>query len=124
MPSKKFQFKQYIYPCGTITYVQGYEPFALNDLVKEGYTTLDIITCRSKVPDIWYFGKDDKKHRYFVDIYLPFINKMIEVKSEYTLNKYKENVLLKANECIKQGYNYEIWIYDSKGNKEIKKFID
>ena len=61
----------------------------------------------------------NKKHRYFIDIYIPNLNKMIEVKIEYTLNKYKENVLLKANECVKQGYDYEIWIYDYKKNKNI-----
>jgi len=122
LPSKNFQYKQYIYPCGSITHVQGYEPFALTDLIKEGYTSSGIVTCRSKVPGIWYFDADGKKHRYFVDIYLPAVNKMIEVKSEYTLNKYKENVLLKANECVKQGYNYEIWVYNYKGNKIIKSF--
>ena len=97
IPQKNFQYKQYTYPCGFVTHVQGYEPFALNDLIKEGHTSSCIVTCRSKVPDIWYFDGDGKKHRYFVDIYLPAVNKMIEVKSEYTLNKYKENVLLKAN---------------------------
>jgi hypothetical protein len=120
IPFKSFQYKKYIYPCGIIVQVQGYEPFALNDLIKEGYVSLDIITCRSKVPDIWYNDNNGKSHRYFVDIYIPKINKMIEVKSEYTLNKYKENVLLKANECVKQGYDYEIWIYDYNGNRKIK----
>ena len=120
IPFKKFQYKKYIYPCGVISQVQGYEPFALDDLIKEGYISSDIITCRSKVPDIWYDDINGKSHRYFVDIYIPKLNKMIEVKSEYTLNKYKENVLLKANECVKQGYDYEIWIYDNKGVKIIK----
>ena len=114
-----FKFKEYIFPCGTKIFIQGYEPYALDELVSEGYGSLDILTCRSEVPDIWYFSGDNKKHRYFVDIYLPEINKMIEVKSVYTFNKYKENVLLKAKECINQGYNYEIWVYDNKKNKTV-----
>jgi len=117
-PSKCFKFKNYIFPCNTKIFVQGYEPYALDDLIKEGYLASDIVTCRSKVPEIWYYN--DKKHRYFVDIYLPKINKMIEVKSIYTFNKHNEIVLLKAKECVKQGYDYEIWIYDNKGkNKTI-----
>jgi hypothetical protein len=118
LPSKSFRFKKYIYPCGKVSFIQGYEPFALDDLIKEGHNSSDIITCRSKVPDIWYVGKDGKKHRYFVDIYIPKLNKMIEVKSTYTYNKYNENVFLKAEECVNQGYNYEIWIYDHNKNKE------
>ena len=83
-----FKFKKYTYPDGKIAYVQGYEPFALDDLIKLGIT--DILTCRSEVPSIWYLGKDEKRHRYFVDIYIPSLNKMIEVKSFYTYNKYLE----------------------------------
>jgi hypothetical protein len=117
-----FTFKKYTFPCGKISHVQGHEPFALNDLIKEGYTGSDILTCRSEVPDIWYIGSDDKKHRYFVDIYIPKINKMIEVKSDYTYKRYEQTVLLKAEACVNQGYKYEIWIYDAKGNKEIILF--
>ena len=119
LPSKIFKFKLYTFPCGNITHVQGYEPFALDDLVKEGYTYSDILTDRSDVPDIWYEGKDGKTHRYFVDIYIPKINKMIEVKSKWTYDTHHETVLLKAKECIKNGYNYEIWLYDYKKNKVV-----
>jgi hypothetical protein len=44
------------------------------------------------------------------------------VFTETSFNKHLENVLLKANECVNQGYLYEIWIYDYKGNKIIKTF--
>ncbi len=119
LPSKGFQFKKYTLPDGKIVYVQGYEPFALDDLIKEGIT--DIVTCRSEVPSIWY-QQGGKRHRYFVDIYIPSLNKMIEVKSIWTFNKNKENILLKAYQCVKEKYNYEIWIYDYKRNKEIITF--
>jgi hypothetical protein len=122
LPMKSYKSKKYTYPCGFVVYIQGYEHFALNDLIAEGYTSNNIVTCRSQVPNIWYIDNNYKKHRYFVDIYLPSLNKMIEVKSNYTFNIFLENVLLKANECIKQGYLYEIWIYDYKGNKIIKSF--
>jgi hypothetical protein len=56
-----FKFKKYTYPCGLVVSVQGYEHFALNDLITEGYTSSDIVTCRSKVPDIWYSDNNGKK---------------------------------------------------------------
>jgi len=115
----KFEFKTYTFPCGNIRFVQGYEPFALDDLVSDGYVYSDILTARSDVPSIWYNGSDGKRHRYFVDIYIPKINKMIEVKSKWTYIKYYETVLLKAKECLSQGYDYEIWIYDYKRNKTV-----
>ncbi len=119
LPSKGFEFKKYTFPDGKIVYVQGYEPFALDDLTKEGIT--HVVTCRSEVPCIWY-KENGKTHRYYVDIYIPSLNKMIEVKSIWTFNKNKQNVLLKAQECINQNYKYEIWIYDYKKNKEIIHF--
>jgi hypothetical protein len=39
----------------------------------------------------------------------------IEVKSSWTLQK--TNVFLKQNAGKELGYNYEIWVYDCKGNK-------
>ena len=47
---------------------------------------------------------------------------MIEVKSEWIYNKYNVNIVEKAKECIKQGFDYELWIYDSKKNKQIITF--
>ena len=117
-----YKYKNYVFPNGITIKVQGYEPKALDELIHEGYNSSDIVTERSKVPTIWYNDERFKKHRYYVDIYIPKINKMIEVKSTWTYKKKKDNINLKANECIKHGYIYEIWIYDDK-TKEIVKFI-
>jgi hypothetical protein len=122
IPTKPFKFKIFTFPCGKDIYVQGYEPFALEDLVKEGYNSEDILTCRSEVPKIWYITPDSKRHRYFVDIYIPKENKMIEVKSDYTYNLHQDKIILKAEECVHQGYVYEIWVYDYKKNREILSF--
>lgn len=37
------KLKDYPFPCGKVVQVQGYEPFALNDLVSLGYTAHDIV---------------------------------------------------------------------------------
>jgi hypothetical protein len=34
-----------------------------------------------------------------------------------TLKKVKSNIFIKQKTAKELGYNYEIWVYDSKGNK-------
>ena len=106
--TKKYKQKEFIFPDNVIINVQGYEHWALEELVNQGFTSNTIITSRTQVPEIWYFN--GKNHRYFVDIYLPDINKMIEVKSTWTFKLNNELIIKKAQECIKQGHDYEIWI--------------
>ena len=54
-----------------------------------------------------------------IDIYIPNLNKMIEVKSTrtYQLN-LEDTIFPKANACIKQGFYYEIWVYSDKNGKK------
>ena len=116
---KSKRWKTYTFPDKTEIKVQGYEPFAIDELIKDGYEMNDIITKRTGVPEIWY-TLNDKQHRYYVDIYVPSINKMIEVKSNWTIKCNYDIIILKAKACIKKGFVFEIWVYDEKGNKEIK----
>jgi hypothetical protein len=117
--SSCYNLKIFTFPCGTDIKVQGYEPFALKVLVQEGYKNEDIITHRTKVPEIWY-ERDGKKHRYYCDIHIPKVNKIIEVKSNWTYLLGKDNdIPLKGQACINAGYLFEIWIFDNKENLEI-----
>lgn len=109
------KFKQYTFPSGTIRKVQGYEPFALNELIKT-YQEDDILTDRKDIPRIQYYI-NDKKRYYFPDIYIKSINKIIEVKSTWTYKSKTDNIQEKEKATKEAGYDYEIWIYDSKGNK-------
>ncbi len=111
------KFKEYKMPSGNSIKVQGYEPFALDELTKT-YEESDIITDRKGIPRITY-TVDNKKKYYFPDIYIKSINKIIEVKSTWTYNSKQDNIQLKANATREAGYDYEIWIYDKKGNKTI-----
>lgn len=115
------KLKDYTFPCGKIIQVQGYEPLALDELVKLGYSSLDIVTDRSQVPEIWY-EKDGKKKRYFCDIYISSENKIIEVKSDYTYTHKSGNVQDKAKATIDIGFDYEFWIYDKDANKTVIKY--
>jgi len=106
--------KDYTFPSGKIIQVQGYEPYALNELVHT-FNEDEIKTGATNVPEIWYDDDEGLKHRHYIDIFIPSQNKCIEVKSTWTFQK--KNVLLKQQAGKELGYNYEIWIYNSKGEK-------
>ena len=113
-----YKLKDFTFPCGNIIKVQGYEPLLLKHLVELNYTYEDIIIDRTKVPQIWY-KKDNKKHRYYCDAYIPKINTIYEVKSIWTYEKNKEDTLLKKQACIDAGYLYELFIF----NKGIRIYL-
>jgi len=113
--------KLFIFPSGNEIKCQGYEPFALEELIKNKEEN-DIITGCKNVPMIWYNDETGKKHRHYVDIYIPSQNKCIEIKSTWTIKKKKSYIFEKQIAGKELGYNYEIWVYDSKGNK-IETFI-
>ena len=87
--------KEYVLPSGKIIYIQGFENFALDFLLKiENINENDIITGCKNVPIIWYHDKNKKKHRHYVDIFIPNLNKCIEVKSTWTSEKKKDCIFL------------------------------
>ncbi len=111
-----YRTKTYTFPSGNIIKCQGYEPFALNELIKL-HKEEDIITGCVNVPIITYTDLDGKEHKHFVDIFIPKENKCIEVKSTWTAEKKKDNIFLKQDAGKKLGYEYEIWVYDGNGKK-------
>ena len=113
-----YYLKEYSLPSGEIIKIQGYEHFALDELLKrENIFEEDIITGSINVPTIWYNDSNNKKHRPFVDIFIPSQNKMIEIKSTWTFKTQKDIIFLKQHSAKQLGYLYEIWVYDNKGNK-------
>jgi hypothetical protein len=113
---KAYKFKDYILPSGNIIKYQGYENYALDVLLKSGINENDIVTSRKLVPVIWYYDKNNVKRRHFVDIFIKSQNKCIEVKSTWTLKKHYDKVFAKQSQAKEEGYNYEIYVYDDKGN--------
>jgi hypothetical protein len=111
------RYKDYKLPSGEFCRVQGYEPWALDELLKT-FSETEVKTKRSDVPQINY-KIEDKEKVYFPDIYIPKENKIIEVKSTWTYKCKEDNIQIKSNTCKELGYNYEIWIYDNRKNKTI-----
>ena len=109
------KFKDYIFPSGKIEKIQGYENFAL-DLLLEIYNEDNIVVGKGKVPFLKYKDSEGKLRTHTPDIFIPSENAIVEIKSEWTLKKKKDFVFLKQQAGIKAGYDYYIWVFDSKGN--------
>ena len=117
MLKNAYKKKQYTLPSGKIIDYQGYENFALDELLfNEKIDENDIIVNRKDVPEIWYYDKNGRKRRHYVDFYIKTQNRCIEVKSTWTYQE-KNNVEEKQYAGQQMGFNYEIWIFDNKGNK-------
>lgn len=114
------RFKEYKMPSGEIRKIQGYEGFALDELLKI-YEENQIKTDRKDVGRIKYVLNGINKY-YSPDIGIPNENKLIEVKSKFTYTIEPEKIKCKGEACKGLGFEYEIWIYDRKGVKEIIKF--
>jgi hypothetical protein len=113
---KSYKFKDYKLPSGNIIQIQGYEHYALDELIiNNKINELDIITGIQNVPKITYTDKKNIIRDHHGDIFIPKQNRIIEVKSTWTFQK--PDVLLKQKAGKELGYNYEIWVYDKKGNK-------
>jgi len=106
---QKHRWKDYIMPSGKTVKIQGYEHFALDELLKT-YSEDEIIISRKDMPEFWY-EFDGKKRRYFPDIFIQKDNLVLEVKSSYTLNLDLEKNLAKQQSVISSGYNFEFKIY-------------
>ena len=109
-----YRTKLYVFSDGKEVVIQGYEGFALDDLVAQGYVSDDIVTSRSLVPEVWY-TQDGKSRRYYADIWIAKDNLLVEVKSAWTLSLNPGKVEAKKQRCLALGYDYRIWVYDGKG---------
>jgi len=111
-----FKIKEYTMPSGKTIVYQGFENFAITDLLNDNVNEEDIITNKTETPTIFYYDTNNKKRRYFVDIFVPSKNLCIEVKSNYTITVDYDLILLKQQATKDLGFKCEIWIYDRKGN--------
>ena len=89
-----FLFRKYKLPSNKEISIQGYENFALDKIFKDNIIEDDITYSKKEVPELWY-NINNKKHRHYVDFYIKSLNKCIEVKSLWTFEKKKYNVLIK-----------------------------
>jgi hypothetical protein len=115
------KYKKYTMPSGEIRNVQGYEPYALTELLKV-YSEEQIKTDRKDIPRIKYLS-GEKERYYFPDMYIPHDKKIIEVKSVWTYKCKNDNIILKKEATEKLGYLYEMWIFDGNGKRVLPENI-
>jgi hypothetical protein len=110
-----FSTKPFIFPSGTVKQIQGYEHFALNDLIGCGITEDDICIGCEEVPNIKYTF-NGKEHVYFPDIYIKSQDRLIEVKSQYTLN-YDYDLNIAKFQAAAKEHNFTLWVYSNTGKR-------
>jgi Marseillevirus homing endonuclease len=112
---KAFTTKIFTFPSGKDVFVQGYEPFALQDLLKTGFKENDICTGRKNIPTIKY-KFEGVKRVYYPDIYIKSKDLIIEVKSLWTYEREidKNKAKFKATKKL---HNFELWVYGKDGKK-------
>ena len=71
------------------------------DFLDNYYNKINIVK-----PEPVNYSYCDKNKIYFPDFYLPEYNLIVEIKSSYTFEKYKEKNLEKEKMCLKLGYNF------------------
>jgi hypothetical protein len=119
-----YRKKIFIFESGRIEKIQGYEGFALCDLLDLGYKEGDITVSNKDIETytgkIWYSDSENKKRKYYPDIYIKSENKIIEVKCKYTYEYAYSVNMRKKKASLNLGLSFEFWIYDSEGNKTVK----
>lgn len=128
------KIKDYTLPSGQVIGVRGYEPNALDTLL-ESYQESDILLhddySEYQIQVFSYTSDKGRIAKYYPDMYIPSENRIIEIKSQWwwdgngkTDEKYTTrlaNNLRKRQAVIDAGYNYEVWLYNSKTNYRVLK---
>ena len=109
---RKSTYKPYILPSGKEIKVQGYENISLDFLLKI-YKEHEIVFSKKEIPKFEYI-MGGISHHYIPDFYLPNENTIIEVKSEWTLNKNKDSFDLKKQSVLKNGYKFKVLVFDNR----------
>lgn len=118
-----YKRKAYTLPSGKIIFLQGWEHIAMNELL-EDYNEDEIQVGSENIPAIRYIDQDNKEHIYYPDIYIPSINTILEVKSEWTLNTSRAMIEERAVGVVSSGYRFIVWVYskEEEGSKRIITF--
>lgn len=108
-------------PSGKSYSYQGFEDVGIRGLLDCGFKEEDIaISNVEKIPSIEYWNP--VKNRicvYFPDIFIKSENRLIEIKSSYTLKAQLKENLAKHEAAKSLGFKHEIWVCSSKKVIEI-----
>jgi hypothetical protein len=115
----KFKTKTYTLPSKRVIVVQGYENWALDEILQM-YEEKDVCFTASEIEKeigkIFYYA-ESKLHRYFPDLYIKSVNRIVEVKSTWTLKQNTSINRKKRAACLATGKSFEYMIYDGSGKR-------
>jgi len=106
------KYKEFKLPSGRIVKLQGYEPQVLEQLLEsfnENDIAIGVKELNKTIGKIQYTFKNTKR-TYYPDFYIKSTNTIIEVKSQWTFDKWKDKNLAKQKACLQQGFNFEFII--------------
>ena len=113
---KEQSYKSYtIYHNGESIRVQGYERFVIPEFLKK-YKREDLKIGFEENDPMEYFFNGSNRY-YYPDLYIIPENKVIEVKSDYSLNFDYDKNIAKKDACISKGFVFEFHIWDEKTKK-------
>lgn len=116
----RFKIKEYITETGKVFKYQGYENVAIDFLINHFDVNENQIINRD-LPKILYLNPIlQKTSRYYPDIWVPKLNLLIEVKSEYTIKHEPEVIYAKQQACRDAGFIHIIFVCTKKKIIEIK----
>lgn len=115
-------YKRYDYSLGNrIVQVQGYEPYALDYLIKDkNISPNKIVVDIVNIPSIKY-ELNGKIKTYHPDIYIPSRNLLIEVKSWYTYKCSQKKNTAKKIAAKSAGYKFKFLIMNRDGTRRDPK---
>lgn len=117
------KYKFYLHETNGEFKVLGYEPDALLWLKEnKPKTYADIHPYSSGNVPILYYEHSRRKYKHFPDFYSPKFNRLIEVKSIYTLTKSTRvfnHAKSRMTAALNQGYDYKLLVIEDKSRKRI-----
>jgi hypothetical protein len=109
---QQYKYHPYTFASGETVNIQGWENLALDELQKLGIGYKDI-----SLRQTFKYASKGKTRIYYADIVVSPTQKIIEVKSKWTLIKYAEKNRMILDHIANTGMLFEFWVYLSKKTK-------
>jgi hypothetical protein len=112
---RKGWYKIKIYKNSDLTYQTKYELHFIE------FCNINNIEIKNGIPIPYKIN--DENHTYYPDFYIPKYNLIIEIKSDYTYEKYKIRNLIKMEYTLKNNYNY-LFVINKNYDELLTKYIN
>ena len=114
--AQRYRQKTGVFPSGAEYKYQGFENIGVSTLIESGILEHQIlIGDQTRLPSIEYWNPVKQKYcLYFPDIFIKSQNRLIEIKSSWTLKAQLQENLAKHEAAKKLGFRHEIWVCSSK----------